>query len=124
MKRERQLVGTDLRGCVWRLSIQRMLLGDGNEARRSVHFAGGGVDDLRHSKLPRRLQHVQRPLDVGLDVGVGRMIGVRYGNQGGEMEHYVASSHSLPDAVRIPDVAREDIERGPDVLRRRIEPTP
>ena len=110
MKGERQLVGADFRGGVGGLAAQRMLLRDRYETRGSVDFACRCVHDLRDTKLARRLEHVERALYIGLDIRIWRVVRIWYCNQGGEVEHDVAAAHRFPNAVGIPNVARENIQ--------------
>ena len=61
-------------------------------------------------EIARRLQHVERAGDVGFDIGVRRVIGIRNRDQRRQMQHRVAALHRRAHAVRVADVAREDVE--------------
>ena len=74
MKGFGQLVSGDLAGRVGRLPLQRVALVDGDVAGRAVHLAGRGVDQSLYPGLAGRLQHVERPFDVGAYVGSRRVI--------------------------------------------------
>src|SRR5688500_5663249 len=93
MKRKRELIRTDLRGGIRRLTLQRMFLGNRHKPGGSIHLTRRGVNDARHVQLSRRLQHVKRALYIRIYVSVGRMVRVRYGNQRSEMEYRVAAAH-------------------------------
>ena len=71
MEGQRQLIRPDLARRIGRLADQGMVLGDGDRLRAAVYFAGGGLHDLVESQIPRRLEHIQGALNIGVNVGVG-----------------------------------------------------
>jgi hypothetical protein len=71
-----------------------------------------------------RLQHVERALDVGVDVRVGRVIGERNSDECGEVKNDVAALCGFAHAVGIPNVAREHVQGLLSLARQRVEPAP
>jgi hypothetical protein len=82
------------------------------------------MDYPLHTQLASRLQHVEGALDVGVDVGVGGMVRVGYGDEGSQMQHSIAALHRLLHAVWVADVAGEYIQLVADFLRRTVQPAP
>ena len=58
-------------------------------------------------EIARRLQHVERAGDVGFDIGVRRVVGIRNRDQRSQMQHRVAPLHRGAHAVGVADVARD-----------------
>ena len=82
------------------------------------------MHDATRAELARGLEHVERSLDVGIDVGIGRMVGERDRDERGEVQHRIAPLHRRLHAVRVANVAGEDVERVAYLLRRVVEPSP
>ena len=68
------------------------------------------MDDPADAQIARRLHDVERALDVGVDVGIGRVIGIGNGDQRRQMQHGIATLHGRAHAVGIADVAGEHLE--------------
>ena len=101
-----------------------MFFGNGHEACGAIDLAGRGVNDPPHGQVSRRLKHVQRAFDIGIDVGIGRVIRVWDGDQRGEMQNAIATLHRLLHTKRITDVACEDVEPSLYVGGTLVEPSP
>lgn len=77
-----------------------------------------------HAQLARGLQHVERTFDIGVHIGIGRVVRIRNSNQCSQVKNSVAALHRLPHPVRVANVAGKDIQVVSNVLRRVIQPTP
>ena len=85
--------------------------------RPSRQLRQGGTELAFDHEVARRMQHVERALDVGVDIGIGRMKAEGYRDQRGEVQDDRAAAHRLAHAVRIADVSG-------DVAGAAIEPAP
>ena len=121
---EGDLVGADLGSRIGRLPLQGMRFGHRHEPRGAIDLAGRGVDDALDTQVPRRLHDIQRAEDIGLNIGLGRMVAVGNGDQGGQVQDNVAPGHRGAHAVRIADVAGEDVQIPADVRRTVVQPAP
>ena len=101
-----------LRRGVGRLRLQRMRLADRQRRGRAVDLARRGVHDRARPVPARRLEHVERAADVGVDERLGRAIRIRDGDQRREMEDDVDIAARVRDEARVADVAEADVERG------------
>ncbi|MNT05198.1 hypothetical protein D3C72_1398100 [compost metagenome] len=81
-----------------------MFFGNGNETCRAIHFAGRCVDDPFDTQFARGLQHVQRALDVGINVCVRRVVGKWNGDQGRQVQYGITALHCCLDAVGVADI--------------------
>ena len=122
--RQRDHVRADLGGRIGRLPLQRVLFGDRHEARRAIDLRRRGHDHALDALLAGRLHHIERPRDVGVHVGRGRMIRVGDGDQRREVEHHLAIAHRSGDAMRIAHIAGDDLETAAHVRRRAVQPAP
>jgi hypothetical protein len=104
--------------------LQRVLFGDRHETRRAIDLAGGGVDHALHAQLARRLHDIECALDVGIDVGVGRVVRIGDRDQRRQVHHHVAAMHRGAHAMRVADVAGKNIERLLDRGLCFVEPAP
>lgn len=77
-----------------------------------------------HAQIAGGLDDVQRALDVGVNIGVRRVIGIGNGNQGGKVQYDIAAFHRRVNTVRIADVAGEHFELSYDIRRSVIQPAP
>ncbi|MNY39417.1 hypothetical protein D3C86_1741000 [compost metagenome] len=80
--------------------------------------------DALHTKLARRLEYIQRSLDIGIHVRIRRMIGIGDGNQCGQMQDNVAALQGLLDTRRITHIPREDIQRLLNLGGKTVQPPP
>jgi hypothetical protein len=124
VEREGKLVGSDLGGGVWGLPLERMILGDWHKSSRSIDFAGGCVDYSFNSEFPSGLENIECAFDVGIHIGVGRVVGVGNTDECSQVEDRLASSHSLFNSVRVANIARKNFELPLNLERTVIEPTP
>ena len=123
VEREGELVGRDLGGGVWRLGLERVGLRDRQGRRRAVDLAGGRLDEPPDPVPAGGLQRIERAADVRVDERLGRDVGVRDGDQGREVEDHLAVLRGGLDEPRVPDVAELDLDPGPDVGRKVVQPT-
>ena len=124
MKTQCDLVRADLAGRIGRLALQRMRLGDRYEPGGAIDLAGRGVDHPFDAQIPRRLNDVQRAQNIGLNIGLRRVIAVGNGDQGREVQHHVAAGHGRTYPVRVANVAGEDVQILADVRRAVVQPAP
>ena len=106
------LVGGDFAGRVGRLGVQPVGFVHGRPLGRAVDFAGGGHDQPAHFVAAAGFQQVQRALDVGGHVGVGRLIGIGNGDQGRQVGHRRTALHDLGHLVGVPHVPGHDLQPG------------
>ena len=124
MKRQRHLVGSDLRCRVGGLSDQRMAFLDRHELCAAIDFAGRRLDEAAHAGMAGGLQDVDRAAHVGFDIGVGCDIGKRNRDQRRQMHDVGASGRRRDHEVRIPDVAGDHFHRFHDIGGNGVEPAP
>jgi hypothetical protein len=87
---------------------------------RAVDFTGGGDDQPRRTIGPRGFQDVKDPHDIGLEVGLGRRVGVGNADQRGQMENGIAALAEGVHHPAIPDVPEHDLQAGPQpVIQKR-----
>ena len=71
-----------------------------------------------------RLGHVERARHVRLHVALGGVVAVRDPDQGGQVEHGVATGDRLVDTAAVTHVAGQHLDRVAHVLIERVEPSP
>src|SRR5829696_7432561 len=76
----------------------------GNVARRAVHFTRRSAHDAGYATLPGCFEHIQRAVDIRVDVTRGRDVGVRDSDQRSEVEHDVAIPHRSHHEASVPNV--------------------
>jgi hypothetical protein len=103
-------ISADLGGAVGRLRLQWVLLVDGYVLGSAVNLASGGVDHAFDAILHRRLADIECALDIGVDVAVGRDVGVGDRDQRAEVEEDVHVLGDVLAVMRITDVAVEDLD--------------
>jgi len=114
-------VRRDLACTVRGLRLQRMVFVDRHVARRAVDFARRGVKKLRNADFARRLQQVERAGHVGRHIAARRDIGVRDGDERGQVNHDVHIGHEFAHEMRIANVAADDFD--PVAAADVVEPT-
>ena len=114
-----QLVGRDLARRVRGLRLERMVLGDGDGLRRSVHLARRGVHDALHPVAKRRLGDIQRPEHVDLDEVARVDVRVRDGDLRAEVQHDLGALDGGRDRLHVAQLAAR---RPPPRPHRRFEP--
>ena len=85
---------------------------------RAVHLAGGRVNELPDTTVPRRLAQVQRAFDIGIHKAVGSAIRIRDWDERGEVKDDGDVSRQAETKMGIPDVAGHyfDLGKGRYVL--------
>lgn len=110
VERFRKPVCGDLGSAVRRLPLIGMLFIDGNIAGCAVNLGSGSDENLGSAELAGGLQDVEGALDVGIHVGIRRVIAEGDGDQGGEVEDDVDAFHRGFHAVRVADVTAEEVD--------------
>ena len=82
------------------------------------------MDHSPHAQFACRLQDAQRALDVGVHIGVWRVIGIRYHNECRQMQYHVASFRGGAYPVWVANIAGKHLEVTLNIRRASIEPTP
>ena len=122
VERQGDLVRADLARRIGGLALKGMVLGDGDEAGGAIDLAGGGVDDPADAQFAGGLHHVERALDVGVHIGVGRVVRVGNGDECRQVQDGVTTGHGGAHPVGIADVAGEYFEMSAHFLGAVVEP--
>src|ERR1039458_645753 len=99
-----------------------MVLVNRNVLRSTVNLAGRGEDDLLRLQFAGRLKHVQRPLDIGVQIGLRSVVGIGNANQGCQVKNHVPATHGFANAEEIANVAEDNLKLSLDW--RLVQPTP
>jgi len=100
-----------------------MHLGDGHPLRRPVDLARRGVDDSPHGRGPTpRLEHVERPDDVGLHEFTGVQVAVGDRNHGAQMKDRVDALERIGDRLWVTEVAAKDLHPLEQLRREVLKP--
>ena len=97
---------------------------DGCVSGGAVDLGRGGDEHPLHITVPTRLQNVQCPFDVRIDVQIGGMVGERDSDQSGEVKDDIHSRHGLIHPVWVPDVAGINFDLSQSLFRESVQPTP
>ena len=102
---------------VRRLTMQRMVFADRLGEGGAIDLAGRGVDEAPHRPAAGRFQKIERAVDIDIDAGLRRHIGIRNADQGGEEtgEEGEGEGAATPD-----DVLTLAIARGGESSDRRV----
>ena len=119
-----ELVGGDLRCRVRGLRLEWMRLVDRDAKRGAVHLARRGVHDPCGPEVAGRLENVQRPRRVRVEVGLRRAIRVRDPDQRGKVVDDRRVTDELAHGARIADIGRDDLDLGHHLGRQVVEPAP
>ena len=95
---------------------------DGYVLRGAVDLAGGGDEHAARAQLPRGVEHVERTLDVGVDVAVGAVVGERDRDERRQVEHPFLPAHGGAHAVGVAHVAHKDVDLVFDLGRQGVDP--
>ena len=109
-----ELVGADLAGGVGRLTLEGVLLIDGNGEGGAVDLAGGGVDKFA-ADLAAGLEDVEGADDVGLDDLDGVVVGIGDGDERAEVEDEIGACGGTFDGIGIAQVASDQRCLGADI---------
>ena len=101
-----------------------MLLGNRHEARRAVDLAGRGMHHLLHPEIEHRLQHVQRALDIGVDVAVRCLVRIGDRDQRRQVQHRATALYRAAHRVSVADVAGHHLHVLAQRCRQRVQPAP
>src|ERR1035441_4593652 len=99
-----------------------MVLFNRNVLRSAVNLAGRGEDDSFRLQFASPLQHIQRPLDVGVQIGLRSVVGIGNANQSCQMKNHFPALHGFANAEEIANVAEDNLKLSLD--RRLVQPTP
>ena len=72
---------------------------------RSVNFTGRGYNQTAHPAVAGGLTHIERSLDISVDIAVRRYIAVGNRNQCGEMIDCVTAFGNMAAEIRVSDIA-------------------
>ena len=117
------LVGTDLTCGIGRLAMQWMVLGDRLGLRRAINFAGRSVDETLHRAGASRFQQVERAVDVDINAGLRRDIGVGNANQCGQMKDDIVALGEAAHLHHVAHITELDAHGGACLLGDFIEPS-
>lgn len=95
--------------------MEGMVFRDRYKACGAIDFTGGSLHHLMYTQVARRLNDVERPLNVGVNISVWRMVGVRDGDKRGKVQHRIAAFHGSAHAVGVANVASEYLKFAFDI---------
>ena len=111
-------IGANLGGGIRRLCLLRVLFINRNILCRSVHFGSRGNYYPDSSKFFCCLANIKGAFYIGIHITVGCHIGIRDGNQSGEVKDDIHVFHDMFHIMRITYIATNNFEVwvGMDIL--------
>ena len=67
---------------------------------------------------------VEGAFDIGIDIGVGGVVRVGNGDQGGQVKDEITAGHGFPNTIGVAHIPRKDFEIIFDLWWRMIQPAP
>src|SRR5438094_7200208 len=102
--------------------MERVLLVDRDPLSSSVDLARRGMDNALDFCPARRLEHVQRSLDIRRNELAWMAVGVRDRDQRAEVQHELAVLERASHCFRVREIAPKDLELADDLGIRGLEP--
>ena len=118
----RHHVGADLGSRVGRLALQRVGFADRHGQGGAINLAGRGMHYALGIPLTGGFEHIHGAQDVGFDIGLGGCIGVRDGDQCGEMKHDGLAAYDPVKEGTVANIAADELELASNLVRQVIQP--
>ena len=100
-----------------------MLLVDRRVTGCAVNLGCGCHQHSRRAQLAGGLQDIQRALDVGVHIGIRRMVAEGDADERRQVKNHIDAFHGGFHAVRIADITAEKLHLPADFLGQPVQPT-
>ncbi len=117
-----QLVGRDLACRIGGLTDQRMAFVNRHILRSTVDLTRRRLDEAPHVRCSGRLEQVHGAPDIGVHIGLRRVVGIGDRDQRGQVKDGIDPLHHPAHLAGIADVAGNDANLPADLFRKAVKP--